>query len=906
MASHDELLNALNVINSVFGQSFDSHSLKQMMSLVRFYKEDKEMFHSMLAERDENCKGRTHLIKMIRGGNLTWAKRIVDMLDTIDSFTINSSEFMGKECYICYEPFEESHTVYRLPCGGHHIFHKHCIDKWVTINSTCPYCRDHICIQNSTGILNTKTETEKTALYYAVKGGDIDLIEKLLEKGALIQYNDADVLHLAAGFSHPELVRHFIGKGRDIEVKDMEGHTPLYYAASYANKETNQCLLDLSANLQFFFYHPDYDGRLDTTALHIACSEGNMRSVPFYISYFKEKGMSIDMPDSNNHTPLFLAIEHSHKRVVETLVDAGAELSTFHEHHPLFEAFYQHEHQEEGRDILAFLLDKVDSLFQMEKKEEYRLILSELLKKACQKNNPSMFLKLLTTYDLEIQAECFSVLAMPSYLTALEKTNNLHKILNNQQFFFWCVKYDNMKAVELYIEKGYDIHVKDKENNSAAHLVKSIEMATLLEDCNLDFNVVNAKGQTPLHIYFTGHEALRKETLSYLPLDSSNRYSLPSYDDEYEDDEEIPRPPIVRRTVTQVVRRVVPRRNQGEAPRRNIIRIPRSRIVHRGETSVAPPPLPTPSRFAPLETDNSEDEEVEDFEPVPVPKKKSTEHIIDFFISKGIDVNAKTLKGSTALQLATYKNSGFYIRLLVKHGANVNEVTPMKTAAHIAMINDYKEAIEELVLHGADVHAMYDDETMLHYAVHTGFKGLVKILMEKGVSLDVRNKRGETALGKAIARGNTSFLTFLLEQGVNVHTPVHTNTTLPQTPIGFASYRGYGGIVSQLLEKGADINQKEVSGLTPILVACEKKNHSVIEVLLSKNCSLDFLDYEVKESAEEEVEEAELEDDTTLPASVIEAFIDRTNFPPKAKSIRVFQKPLANLNAAATPFEAQQ
>ena len=852
-----------------------------MLSLVQAHSQNKQRFQALMATPDEDCRGRTPLIKALRNGQLKWAKTLVDMLDTIDSFTIQSSEFMGKECYICYEAFEESHTVYRLPCGGHHIFHKHCIDKWVTINSTCPYCRDQICIQTSTNVLNQRSDSQKTALYYAVQQGDLSLIEKLLEKGAIVQYNEASILHLAAGFSHPELIRSFVSKGHDIESKDMEGHTPLYYAAQYADAATNQQLLDLSANPLFSYYNPYEDGRMDTTALHIACAEGNMRCVPLYIQYFKDKQLSLDTLNSHGETPLNEAIRHTKKEAVGHLLAAGADLSHFTDNHPIFQAFQQHANYHrpsEASEIFSYLMDLVEERYSKERREEYRWLLSTLLKKACMRNHPTTFLKLLSSfslYDLEISPECYSVLALPDYFTLLVHTKNIDKMLDKAEFFFYCVKYNNLEAVQLYIEKGHDVNVRDKDNNGAAHFIKSLEMAELLAYYNLDITVVNNKGETALHAFFSGYERLKHESLSYTPLDSTRRYPHLLRAMEDDDDEDLEPVAVPRRRIV--------------APVRNVVRVRRVVSQNRVEDSdeeVSPPPVPKKVVRA-------------------IQKYPPHEHVLEFFLDKGIDIHAKTNKGMTALQMASFKNSKFYIRLLVKHGANVNEQSSFKSAAHIAMINDYKESIEELVEQGADIHALYDDETMLHYAVTSGFKGLVKTLIEKGVSLDVRNKRGETVLGLCLFNCN-GMLEFLLEQGMNLQTLVHTNETIPQTPIGYATFLGYKGTVETLLEKGADINTKEVTGKMPILIAAEKHHSSLIQYLLTKHCSLDFLTWEVTETSEEEPEEAEIEDATELPGTIVEHFLDTIELPPNAKQIRILQKPLTNLNTVAAPSLAQQ
>ena len=43
------------------------------------------------------------------------------------------------ECIICMENFEENEKVKQLYCG--HIFHGHCIDKWLEKEKKCPFCK---------------------------------------------------------------------------------------------------------------------------------------------------------------------------------------------------------------------------------------------------------------------------------------------------------------------------------------------------------------------------------------------------------------------------------------------------------------------------------------------------------------------------------------------------------------------------------------------------------------------------------------------------------------------------------------------------------------------------------------------------------------------------------------------
>ncbi|KAL3532525.1 hypothetical protein ACH5RR_006046 [Cinchona calisaya] len=47
-------------------------------------------------------------------------------------------------CTVCMEGFESSTgRGKRVPCG--HVFHANCIDKWLSVQHSCPLCRFSVC-----------------------------------------------------------------------------------------------------------------------------------------------------------------------------------------------------------------------------------------------------------------------------------------------------------------------------------------------------------------------------------------------------------------------------------------------------------------------------------------------------------------------------------------------------------------------------------------------------------------------------------------------------------------------------------------------------------------------------------------------------------------------------------------
>ncbi|KAJ8348209.1 hypothetical protein SKAU_G00267980 [Synaphobranchus kaupii] len=64
-------------------------------------------------------------------------KEQIDNLST-RSFRFGESGSL-KTCSVCITEYAEGHKLRQLPCS--HEYHVHCIDRWLSENSTCPICR---------------------------------------------------------------------------------------------------------------------------------------------------------------------------------------------------------------------------------------------------------------------------------------------------------------------------------------------------------------------------------------------------------------------------------------------------------------------------------------------------------------------------------------------------------------------------------------------------------------------------------------------------------------------------------------------------------------------------------------------------------------------------------------------
>lgn len=73
------------------------------------------------------------------------AHAVADMLALrydIPTHTVKPADLPCNDCAICLEPFKARQHYKKLACE--HMFHKRCIDKWLSRSQICPCCRSDV------------------------------------------------------------------------------------------------------------------------------------------------------------------------------------------------------------------------------------------------------------------------------------------------------------------------------------------------------------------------------------------------------------------------------------------------------------------------------------------------------------------------------------------------------------------------------------------------------------------------------------------------------------------------------------------------------------------------------------------------------------------------------------------
>lgn len=163
--------------------------------------------------------------------------------------------------------------------------------------------------------------------------------------------------------------------------------------------------------------------------------------------------------------------------------------------------------------------------------------------------------------------------------------------------------------------------------------------------------------------------------------------------------------------------------------------------------------------------------------------------VVEVLLKAGADPNTTMAEGETVLMHAARTGNPDVIRTLVKAGAYVNARDTWKgqTALMWAAAENHADAVKTLVELGADLNARQRDEetprqirytncscprggmTPLMYAARQGAQDAVRALAAAGVSIDLTNPDGVSALTMAIISGEYDTAALLADLGANVN-----------------------------------------------------------------------------------------------------------------------------------------
>lgn len=168
-----------------------------------------------------------------------------------------------------------------------------------------------------------ESEDMSQLLHEAVRGGNIEIINLILENKNTVNINERDkfgdtAIHIAVRTKQSNIIKYLIRRQASVNIENKKNRTPINLAILKVNMSAFDLLLPLS-NLE----KPDKKMR---TALHMAAKQGSEPMTTKLIEKLKENNATIDPVDKDGNTPLHLAIKYANEHIVRVLLENGADV----------------------------------------------------------------------------------------------------------------------------------------------------------------------------------------------------------------------------------------------------------------------------------------------------------------------------------------------------------------------------------------------------------------------------------------------------------------------------------------------------------------------------------------------------------------------------------------------------
>jgi ankyrin repeat protein len=211
---------------------------------------------------------------------------------------------------------------------------------------------------------------------------------------------------------------------------------------------------------------------------------------------------------------------------------------------------------------------------------------------------------------------------------------------------------------------------------------------------------------------------------------------------------------------------------------------------------------------------------------------------VKYMLEKYPDMkNAKVTGGWTLLHVAY--NSAEMVEYLIKNGADIKARSDGGwTPLHNQAYRGHLPSVELLLDHGADIEAKTSFcHTPLLSSIRWDRIEVTKFLIDKGANVNPTTELGRTPLIISAIEGNPELARLFLDSDADIGIK---DNNYKRTALHFAALYGQLDIVDALVKKGANVNEKDAAGKTPLDYANRFGHEKVAKLLKSSGAQGDI------------------------------------------------------------------
>jgi uncharacterized protein len=219
--------------------------------------------------------------------------------------------------------------------------------------------------------------------------------------------------------------------------------------------------------------------------------------------------------------------------------------------------------------------------------------------------------------------------------------------------------------------------------------------------------------------------------------------------------------------------------------------------------------------------------------------------MVESLLAAGADAKAQDRYGLTPVSLACSNANAAILKKLLDAGADPNSPDPQGTTALMiaARTEGGTEALKLLLERGATVNARDTVQTTaLMWAVRSNHPEVVDLLIHHDAEINARTRKGDPPARRGPDSGGGSHGLGIVrsgwpERGYQEPTPGE------MTALHYAARDGRIEIARTLIAANANVNQAEVNGVSPLVMAIANNHIDVARLLLDHGADVNAVDW---------------------------------------------------------------
>ncbi|KAK3254206.1 hypothetical protein CYMTET_36574, partial [Cymbomonas tetramitiformis] len=189
-------------------------------------------------------------------------------------------------------------------------------------------------------VVDAEDAEGRTALTVALAFGQETATRALLEAGAGVSAGTGQrPVHAAAEKGMVEMVRELVDKGAEVDAEDAEGRTALTVALAFGQEAAARALLEAGAGV---------NAGTGRRPLHVAAEKGKVEM----LIELAGKGAEVDAEDREGRTALMVALAFGQEGAARALLEAGAGVNAGTGQRPLIHAAAERGMEEMVRELV--------------------------------------------------------------------------------------------------------------------------------------------------------------------------------------------------------------------------------------------------------------------------------------------------------------------------------------------------------------------------------------------------------------------------------------------------------------------------------------------------------------------------------------------------------------------------